>query len=48
MTQMPFPELDPIPLPAPIWFFKTLHVATLSLHFAAVHLLIGGLILATI
>jgi hypothetical protein len=45
---MPFPELDPIPLPAPVWFFKTLHIATLSLHFVAVHLLVGGLILATI
>jgi hypothetical protein len=48
MTQMPFPELDPIPLPAPVWFFKTLHIATLSLHFVAVHLLVGGLILATV
>lgn len=45
---MPFPGLDPIPLPAPVWFFKTLHIATLSLHFVAVHLLVGGLILATI
>src|SRR6266511_901269 len=45
---MPFPELDPIPLPAPVWFFKTLHIATLSLHFVSVHLLVGGLILATI
>lgn len=45
---MPFPGLDPIPLPAPVWFFKTLHIATLSLHFVAVHLLVGGLIMATI
>ncbi|HJZ79603.1 MAG TPA: hypothetical protein VKD91_04635 [Pyrinomonadaceae bacterium] len=45
---MPFPELDPIPLPAPVWFFKTLHIATLSLHFVTVYLLVGGLILATI
>jgi len=45
---MPFPELDPIPLPAPVWFFKTLHIVTLSLHFVTVYLLVGGLILATI
>lgn len=45
---MPFPGLDPIPLPAPVWFFKTLHIATLSLHFVAVHLLVGGLIMATV
>jgi hypothetical protein len=45
---MPFPGLDPIPLPAPVWFFKTLHIATLSLHFVTVYLLVGGLILAMI
>ncbi|MDX2033983.1 MAG: hypothetical protein SF339_25135 [Blastocatellia bacterium] len=45
---MPFPNLDPIPLPAPVWFFKALHIVTLSLHFTAVHILIGGLVLATI
>ncbi len=41
-----FPSLDPIPLPAPIWLFKVLHNLTLSLHFAFLHLLLGGLFLA--
>ncbi|MBN2134420.1 MAG: hypothetical protein JW737_01695 [Acidobacteria bacterium] len=40
-----FPLADPIPLPAPVWFFKLLHTVTLTLHFFAVHLLIAGLIL---
>lgn len=42
----PFPNVDPIPLPAPIWLFKLLHIVTLSLHFVAVEMLLGGLILA--
>jgi len=45
---MPFPNPDPIPLPAPVWVFKSLHITTLTLHFAAVYLLVGGLILATL
>ena len=32
----PFPALDPIPLPAPVWVFKTLHILFLGLHFTAV------------
>ena len=31
-----FPAVDPIPLPAPVWLFKLLHIVTLSLHFVAV------------
>lgn len=42
-----FPALDPIPLPAPVWFIKTLHLLVLSFHFVAVHLVIGGLLVAT-
>ncbi|RME93559.1 MAG: hypothetical protein D6766_08005, partial [Verrucomicrobia bacterium] len=42
----PFPHVDPIPLPAPVWLFKALHVVTLSLHFLAVELLLGGLLVA--
>ncbi|MGD0910334.1 MAG: hypothetical protein ABR928_00475 [Terracidiphilus sp.] len=42
----PFPAVDPIPLPAPIWLFKLLHIVTLSLHFVAVEMLLGGLLLA--
>ncbi len=41
-----FPAVDPIPLPAPVWLFKGLHVLTLSLHFVAVEVLIGGLLAA--
>lgn len=43
-----FPSVDPIPLPAPVWMFKSLHILTLSLHFIAVMLLLGGLLLAVI
>ncbi len=39
-----FPAVDPIPLPAPVWLFKLLHIVTLTLHFIAVHLLLGGLL----
>lgn len=42
------PALDPIPLPAPVWLFKLLHVVTLALHFGAVHLMVGGLFFATL
>lgn len=43
-----FPAVDPIPLPAPIWLLKLLHVVTLSLHFVAVEMLLGGLLLAVL
>lgn len=42
-----FPAVDPIPLPAPVWLFKLLHIVTLTLHFCAVELLLGGLLVAT-
>jgi len=41
-----FPAIDPIPLPAPVWLFKGLHILTLSLHFIAVEMLLGGLLVA--
>ncbi|MGA3025840.1 MAG: hypothetical protein ABSF98_13815 [Bryobacteraceae bacterium] len=41
-----FPAVDPIPLPAPIWLLKALHIVTLSLHFIAVEVLLGGLLVA--
>ena len=41
-----FPAVDPIPLPAPVWLFKALHILTLALHFCAVELLLGGLLAA--
>jgi hypothetical protein len=41
-----FPTIDPIPLPAPVWLFKTLHVLVLPLHFVAVQMLLGGLLVA--
>jgi hypothetical protein len=43
-----FPAVDPIPLPAPVWLFKLLHIVTLSLHFVAVQMLIGGLLIAVV
>jgi hypothetical protein len=44
---MPFyPAVDPIPLPAPVWLLKLLHIVTLALHFVAVEMLLGGLLVA--
>jgi hypothetical protein len=43
-----FPAVDPIPLPAPIWLLKLLHVVTLALHFVAVEMLLGGLLIAAL
>ncbi len=40
------PSADPIPLPAPVWLFKLLHLVTFALHIGAVDLLIGGLTVA--
>jgi hypothetical protein len=41
-----YPAVDPIPLPAPVWLMKLLHVVTLSLHFVAIEMLLGGLLVA--
>jgi hypothetical protein len=43
-----FPAVDPIPLPAPIWLIKLLQIVTLSLHFVAVEMLLGGLLIAAL
>ena len=43
-----FPAVDPIPLPAPVWLLKLLHIVTLALHFVAVEMLLGGLLLAVV
>ena len=48
MPDPTIPEVDPIPLPAPVWLFKLLHDLTLTLHFSAVHLLLGGLLIGVI
>src|ERR1700734_227532 len=42
----PYPAVDPIPLPAPVWLLKLLHIVTLALHFVAVEMLLGGLLVA--
>lgn len=42
------PTADPIPLPAPVWLFKSLSFLTLTLHFAFLSLLLGGLALALV
>ncbi len=44
----PFPVPDPIPLPAPVWLFKILNVVTLGLHFVALEILIGGLLMVAV
>lgn len=43
-----YPAVDPIPLPAPVWLLKALHIVTLALHFVAVEMLLGGLLLAVL
>src|ERR1017187_6759210 len=48
LTMQLFPTSDPIPLPAPVWLFKILHIVTLSLHFMAVWMFLGGLAFAII
>jgi len=35
-------------LPAPIWLLKLLHIVTLALHFVAVEMLLGGLLIAVV
>lgn len=40
-----FPAADPIPLPAPVWLMKLLSLVTLGLHFSAVMILVGSLLL---
>lgn len=40
-----FPAVDPIPIPAPIWLMKFLSLVTLALHFSAVMILVGCLLL---
>ena len=41
-----FPAVDPIPLPAPVWLFKVFHDLTLTLHFASLYILVGGLFIS--
>jgi hypothetical protein len=41
-----FPAVDPIPLPAPVWLLKALHQVTLTLHFVALEIVLGGLLVA--
>lgn len=41
-----FPVVDPIPLPAPVWLFKGLHGLTLALHFTALEILLGSILVA--
>ena len=40
--------MTPLPdyqfLPAPLWLITVLHILTLTLHFAAMNFLLGGLI----
>lgn len=48
IVEMKFPAVDPIPIPAPIWLIKLLSYVTLALHFAAVMILVGSLLLVCV
>lgn len=41
MNPILFPEVDPLPVPAPLWIFKVLLYVTFALHISLVQLLIG-------
>lgn len=43
-----FPLVDAVPLPAPVVIFKILLLITSSLHFVAVEVLLGGILLAAL
>lgn len=43
-----FPLVDAVPLPAPVVIFKILLLITSSLHFVAVEVLLGGILLAVL
>jgi hypothetical protein len=42
------PTIDPNPLPAPYWLFKTLLLVTFLLHIIAMNFMLGGAILAVV
>ncbi len=42
------PDLDPLPLPAPVWLLKFLSILTFILHIIPMNIMLGGLILAGI
>lgn len=43
-----FPAPETIPVAAPLWLLKILHVALLALHFVTVQLMLGGLLLVVV
>lgn len=45
---MQFPNVDTIPIPAPVWLMKALGLVTLALHLVSVQLLIGTLVMVLI
>jgi len=42
------PTIDPNPLPAPYWLFKTLLLVTFTLHIIAMNFMLGGAFLAVV
>lgn len=42
------PTIDPNPLPAPYWLFKTLLLVTFLLHIIAMNFMLGGAVLAVV
>ncbi len=43
---MPIPQIDPMPVPAPLWLLRTLLLLTFALHLLFMNALLGGTILA--
>ncbi|MDM7914423.1 MAG: hypothetical protein ACE15D_18375 [Candidatus Eisenbacteria bacterium] len=41
MNPAVLPPIDPLPLPAPVWIFRVLHLVTFLLHLLAMNLLLG-------
>jgi hypothetical protein len=45
---MPIPQLDPMPVPAPLWLVRTLLLMTFTLHLLLMNTLLGGAVVALV
>jgi hypothetical protein len=45
---MPIPQLDPMPIPAPLWLLRTLLLVTFALHLLLMNTLLGGAVVALV
>lgn len=41
-TTIPIPNVNPLPLPGPVWLFTALLLVVLTLHFVAMNSAVGG------